>query len=125
MVINIVEHTHTSESPAPLRSPKLNIDQPTSNVSNPSSPQPARRLSPTTNQMQEQQQQAESNPSPLKEETQPKDDIAVGTSVRRDRRDSRLSRSRSRTVTVANIFEKFVTVTVTVTSSRSRVVTDT
>jgi hypothetical protein len=28
--------------------------------------------------MQEQQQQAESNPSPLKEETQPKDDIAVG-----------------------------------------------
>jgi hypothetical protein len=73
--------TYPSESPSLNRSAKLNIDQPVSNVSNPSSPQPARRLSPTpqpssfTNPFQE--QQVESNP-PLKEENQTNDDIAVG-----------------------------------------------
>ncbi len=40
--------TYQSESPSLNRSTKLNIDQPASNVSNPSSPQPARHLSPTS-----------------------------------------------------------------------------
>jgi hypothetical protein len=79
--------THASESPSQNRSTKLNIEQPVINVSNPSSPQPARHLTPTPQppafinpfqQQQQQQQQVESNP-PSKEDVQTNDEIAVGT----------------------------------------------
>ncbi|CAF0853451.1 unnamed protein product [Adineta steineri] len=75
--------TYTSESSSTMQSNNLNISQPVTNVSNPSSPQINRRASPTpqtnivTNPFLEQQN--ESNPPPFKQELQTNDDIAVGT----------------------------------------------
>jgi len=74
-----------SESSSPVPSAKLNVIQPNTNVSNPSSPQINRRSSPTPqsassssfpNPFQEQQTEANSR---LKQEPQTNDDIAVGT----------------------------------------------
>ncbi|CAF2790523.1 unnamed protein product [Rotaria sp. Silwood2] len=76
--------TYTNESPSPIRSTKLNVEQSTSNVSNPSSPQPTRHSSSTPQSVSSsfsnpfQEQQILSNP-PLQEESQTKNDIVVGT----------------------------------------------
>ncbi|CAF4713079.1 unnamed protein product [Rotaria sp. Silwood1] len=76
--------TYTSNSSSPIHSIKLNIEQSTSNISNPSSPQPTRHSNSTPQSVSSafsnpfQEQQIQSNPS-LEEESQIKDEIAVGT----------------------------------------------
>ncbi|CAF1107828.1 unnamed protein product [Adineta ricciae] len=70
-----------TESPSLNRSTKLNTDQPTANVSNPSSPQVNRRTSPSpqtifSNPFQEQQGETKAS---FQEEAQPNDEVAVGT----------------------------------------------
>ncbi|CAF0957547.1 unnamed protein product [Rotaria sordida] len=76
--------TYKIESPSPNRSTKLNVEQPISNISNTSSPELNRDSSSTPQSTSTsfpnpfQEQQILSNPS-LQEESQTKDDIAVGT----------------------------------------------
>ena len=93
--------TYASESPSPIRSSALIIEQPKTNVGNPSSPQISRHISSTTNPFDT--QQPESNPPsvPSKEEPESNDEVVVGTLLDITFDDTSTSQSSSSTAAAA------------------------